>query len=134
MQRKIKRKLLPRRWIDLRTKGSHKHMEATLKRLCYHRCLSRSEESKCIRTHCKYPYFGTYLSTWIKLLHWVLKIFLELCLVCLCVKMPTLFLLSPLGPRFTADIGLSMTQFTVLRPLLSNISEYVYVIRRIYQR
>ena len=34
-------------------KGSHKNTEASLKRFGNHRCLSQSEESKCMWTHGK---------------------------------------------------------------------------------
>ena len=36
---------------DLQTKVTHKHMETWMKYLGDHRCLSRSEESKCMWTH-----------------------------------------------------------------------------------
>ena len=36
---------------DLRMKGTHKHTEASLKHCDNHRCLFRSEESKCMWTH-----------------------------------------------------------------------------------
>ena len=35
-------------------KGTLKHMEAPLKHFDDHRCLSQSEESKCMLTHGKY--------------------------------------------------------------------------------
>ena len=48
-----------KKWRDLRKKGTHKHTEASLKRFNYHRCLSRSEESKCIWTHAKDSAMGS---------------------------------------------------------------------------
>ena len=47
---KRKRKHLPKKWRDLRTKGTHKHTEASFKLFDDHRYLSRSEESKCMWT------------------------------------------------------------------------------------
>ena len=40
-------------WRDLQMKGTHKHTEAEL--ICFdnHRCISQSEESKCMWTHGK---------------------------------------------------------------------------------
>ena len=51
--RKRKRNFLPKKWRDLRTKGIHKYTETYLKCFDDHRCLSRSEESKCMWTQGK---------------------------------------------------------------------------------
>ena len=46
-------KTLNEKWRDLWRKGTHKHMETYLRYFDDHRCLSQSEESKCMWTHGK---------------------------------------------------------------------------------
>ena len=64
--RKRKRKLLPKKWRDLWTKGTQK---AWLKWFDNHRCLLQSEESKCMWTHGK---GGTMWEFWKIVLQFVL--------------------------------------------------------------
>ena len=46
-----KGKIVTKKWRDLRRKGTHKHSETQLRYFDDHRCLSRTEEGKCMWTH-----------------------------------------------------------------------------------
>ena len=50
-KRKRKGKLLSKKLKDFQMKVTHKHTEASLIRFDNHRCLSQSEECKCMWTH-----------------------------------------------------------------------------------